>query len=149
MDKNIAALLREDAKTVHVSFDMDYEKATRNGEIAYAATLKRKVYTYVTNLSLSPGDSVIVDAQGVMKVVHVISVDADVQLEPNADVYYKWVVCKVDTSGDTENMVRNIAIERTVADAYRANLKKSFSQQILSGLSEDKLKEVQLLIGKA
>ena len=99
-------------------------------------------------MNVSPGDYVLVDARGEMKVVQIHEVDDEVKIEPNADTAFKWVVCKIDMDGYRANEARNAQIERTVSEAYRDNLKKSFAQSILGGLSAAKAKEVKLLLGK-
>lgn len=156
MDKNIAALLREDARTVHVVF----EKAITEFEDLDAPerpparksptqSPKVKTYTYVTHLPLVKGDSVIVEAAGRLCLAFVEHVDDEVDIEPNASTAYRWVISKLDMQAHEANMDRNKEIEKTVADAYRNNMRKSFAQQILSGVDAGKQAHLTKLIGGA
>jgi hypothetical protein len=126
MDKNIAAILRKDTKTVGVTFD-----DTVNG--------RSKAYTYVTHLDLAVGDTVIVPAgqDEYYKMATIARVDDDLEIEPNATTYYRWVVCKVDFNAHFQNMERNREIERQLATAYRTNARQAYAQQFLSGASPE------------
>jgi len=144
MDKNIAALLREDAKTILVHFSAStWEKNMAKGN---GREVDNRAYTYVTHLEVAPGDSVIVDASNILKVATVVEVHAGVNIQPNADIKYKWVLMKVDMAPAIANEARNDEIEAVVSEAYKANLRRSFAQQILSGvLPEQQLKLESLL----
>ena len=154
MDKNIAALLREDARTVHVVFekaitefeDLDAPERTPTRRVPQAGQ-KVKTYTYVTHLQLARGDSVIVEAAGRLCLAFVDSVDDEVDIEPNAATAYRWVVSKLDMKAHEANMDRNKEIEKTVADAYRNNMRKSFAQQILAGVDANKQEHLTKLLG--
>ena len=158
MDKNIAALLREDAKTVHVTFDVDvsfsYPVEDDLDEVfpaaqpkGYkAAPVKVKTYTYVTHFDVRPGDVLVVPAAGQIKLVTVQRVDDEVKVEPNSPTQYNWVISKVDMVAHNANETRNIEIETAVADAYRNNLRKSFAQQILAGVGDAQRDRLTALI---
>lgn len=134
MDKNIAALLREDAHTVHVLFPYDNgglgeSSLARNGAPKMAGFPNdggtanqwedgRPLYTYVTNLPLKPEDYVVVPARGQFKLAMVKRVDAAVEIEPNSDMAYAWVVGVVDMANHDANIERNKEIEQTVGKAY-------------------------------
>lgn len=124
MERNIAALLREDARTVQVTF--------RVSEPEDAA---HKNYTYITHLPCKPGDLAVADVSGHLKVVRIVSCDEGVSLEPGDSIKYNWLVDIVDSAAAAANAERNAAIETAVADAYKNNLRRSFAQQIMSGLS--------------
>ena len=147
MEANIAALLREDARTVKVSYDVEEEDAA-NGSAPYRKP-DTKAYTYVTNLPLAVGDVVAVFARGAMKLASVREVDDEVKIEPNSTTTYQWVVAKIDLEGFRANCERNKAIEQTVHEAYRQNLRRSFAQQILAGVDEARKGELQKLLGSA
>ena len=156
MDKNIAALLREDAKTVHVTFDVDvsfsYPVEDDLDEVFPAAQPKGykaapvKVKTYVTHFDVRPGDVLVVPAAGQIKLVTVQRVDNEVKVEPNSPTQYNWVISKVDMVAHNANETRNIEIETAVADAYRNNLRKSFAQQILAGVGDAQRDRLTALI---
>lgn len=151
MEKNIAALLREDTKTVHVSYELglaefedldDFEgPSTFTAKPAGAKSLpmragERRLYTYVTHLDVKAGDTVAVEASGQLNLATVIRVDEQTEIEPNSTIAYKWVIDKVDMVAFEENAKRNAEIERTVGAAYRQNLRRSFAQAVLGNLPE-------------
>jgi len=145
MDKNIAALLRHDAKTIRVTFTpsrYDNEYIARNG----GEKEQTKLYNYVTHLDVKVGDQVLVEAAGQMKVVTVVNVDDTVQVQPNAEYELRWVIMKIDLTEHEANMERNRKIEEAVADAYRANLRRSFAAQILSGVEGDARLQLENLL---
>jgi hypothetical protein len=81
---------------------------------------------------------------------HYVRVDEDVDIEPNSAITYKWVVAVVDLEQYVKTMERNKTITDAVAVAYKDNLRRSFAQQILSVMPEDKrLALEQLTKGKA
>lgn len=150
MDKNIAALLRNDARTIQVVFDQpsaDFEDITSAPAAKSGRNSKKAGYTYVTNLAVQVGDLVIVPARGRLSVAVVHSVDDEVQIEPNSDTYFQWVHSRIDESQASANAERNLKIEQTVSEAYRANLRRSFAQQILSGVEAERRDELAALLG--
>lgn len=154
MDKNIAALLREDARTVHVVFP--YENGglgdgsgmpkTSNTQLAHPNAIRtnagmfadgRPLYTYVTDLDLKVDDYVAVPARGQFKIAQVKGVDSEVLIEPNSDITYAWVIDRVDAARWDANTERNRLIESTVAAAYKKRVKKSFAREILGELGDN------------
>lgn len=129
MEKNIAALLRKDARTVKVMFG-------NSGQ----------TYTYVTHLALEREDMCVVLANNEWKVVEVVEVHDGVQLEPGDTLKYKWIVCRVDVEEYRANEQRNAEIERVVLDKYKENLRRSFSDQVLAGLPTKDRNVVQRLL---
>ena len=139
MEKNLAAFLREDTKTVGVRFikdlfanQRDYQ-ATLLGEDS-PMDLSSKEYTYITDLTLQVGDHVVVFAQSTPKVVIVTRVDEIVNILPKDQVEYKWVVSKVDYTSYNENAKKNEVITDFVRSAYRKNVKEQFRDIVLAGL---------------
>ncbi len=57
-----------------------------------------KLYTYKTMDYLVKGDKVVVEVNGVLKVVTVAAVHPSPMARPG-DTFYKWIVSKVDTRG--------------------------------------------------
>lgn len=125
MDKNIAALLREDCRTVKC-------KLVKTGE----------QYTYITNIPVVVGDKVIVEANASgatnYRLIEVTEIDENVSINPGEDIVYKWVVAKIDFTGHEQNMVRNQQIEEAVADAIKANMRRSFAERVLIDLPAEK-----------
>lgn len=141
MDKNMSALLDENACTVHVHYQHD--------DAATAST-----YTYVSpNKLIKAGDLVLVPTtnrqpktwvQSAMPSVYpnrlsvaiVDRVDEDVQIEPNSEVRYFWVVGKIDLGEYDALMQRNKGIEEVLQEAYKQNMRRSFAAQALAGLPD-------------
>lgn len=161
MEKNIAAFVRDDAKTVAVRFfkEIDWARLKREqgGNLAFEAVLddptfltnefSNKTYTYVTDLDLERGNWVVVMAMGQLKVAIVEEVHEGVAIEPNAGTKYKWVVSKIDTSNFEANEVKNSEIEETIHSAYKQTVKKQFQTMILSGLDAPAKKKLKSLLG--
>jgi hypothetical protein len=121
MDKNIAAILREDTKTISVQFINENGSASRN-------------YTYITHLDVVVGDFVVVPAGSVdmWKICEVTEVHDDLNIEPNSDIKFKWVVDVLDVKAARENQARNKEIEGMLAMSYRVNARQAYAQQFLS-----------------
>jgi hypothetical protein len=162
MDKNIAALLRQDARTIHVVFNMDdalenhldvdlvwpagadanmiaeaKRKIVANKSPAFRVKPGVKQYTYVTHLDIAIGDTVIVEAAGQPKLVKVVRVDSEVKIEPNDTVEYGWVIQKVDMPAYIANRERNAQIESAVAEAMRNNLRRGFAQSVIAAIGDE------------
>ena len=97
MEKNLAAFLREDTKTVGVRFIKDtFSQDTQNYQMTLVGTenveaysLSNKEYTYITDLSLEVEDHVIVFVHDAPKVAIVTRVDEAVNIAPKDNVEYK------------------------------------------------------------
>lgn len=187
MEKNIAALMREDTRTVHVSLDhavipsladfaapllksMTKQEIAKAYNSAYRGSVGAeaddfdddmpivtsrpkspgaKTYTYVTNLALGIGDTVVVDADGQLKLASVRHVDEECAIEPNSTTKFKWVLAKVDLAPAHDNARRNAEIEEAVNNAYRQNLRRGFAQQVLAGIDDASREKLTALIGGA
>ena len=127
MDKNIAAILREDTKTVKVTFSDNFDG------------VRSRPYTYVSSIALEVGDTVIVasGSESNYKMATVYSVDDDLEIEPNSTTKYKWIVAKVDFAAYERNMARNAEIEKLLAQTYRANARQAYAQQFLIGAAPE------------
>lgn len=154
MEKNIAAFLDDSAYSVHVQFGgMGHE------------------YTYVTNIKgLEVGDVVVVPVIGQTrtarlkfdpindtkegvdkydaKVATVLRVDPEVNLPTDSDLEYKWVVAKIDFDPWLRTMERNNQIVDAVTDAYKRNLRRSFSERILGEMQDGPKNQLLALLGK-
>lgn len=141
MDKNMSALLDENACTIHVRYQHD-------------DLVQGTSYTYVCqDKSVKPGDLVLVPTSNRqpkdwtkeftgsvypnrITVAIVQSVDEDVQIEPNCDVKFFWVIGKVDLAAYDALMLRNKGVEDVLQEAYKHNMRRSFAAQALAGLPE-------------
>lgn len=139
MDKNLAALLRADAKTLTVRFMVDFENGTR----------KSKPYTYVSHLPLTKGDGVVVDVNGRTVVAIVETIDDEVKIEPGCDTEYKWVIGKIDMAAHEANEKRNAEIVAEAAVIVRENMRKSFASQVLGAASPEQRDKLLQLTGNA
>ena len=101
VDPNIAAIMREDARTVDIKLNGVPDNLT-----------------YVTNLELELDDYVVVpNSKGNgFNVGVVVGVHDDLQIPPNADIFYKWVVARLDLAEYLANIERNGVIEQSGLD---------------------------------
>jgi putative ribosome biogenesis GTPase RsgA len=123
MDKNIAAILREDAKTISVQFASE------------TSSTHSRNYTYVTHFDVVVGDCVVVPSgqDNVWKICLVSEVHGELNIEPNSDIKYKWVVDVINVQAAQDNHQRNRDIEKILANTYRVNARQAYAQQFLSG----------------
>jgi hypothetical protein len=170
VEKNIAALLREDARTIRVMFSnfnreglvgkfddevlpaigayaVQAQAADPNYEVAGQGGYK--FYPYVTHFDHEIGDLVLVEAAGQLKVAQVMEIDDGVQIEPGSQYALRWVICGIDLASHKDNMAKNDQIEQLVQEAYKANLRKSFRNQILAGLEGAEVAGLTKLLGGA
>lgn len=130
MDKNIAALLRNDTFTVEVKHSS-------------------KSYTYVSNIFLEKDDLVVVEQlDGGYALGVVTSVDKDLLISPNSDREYAWVAHKVDLSAHKENKAANKTIEDTMADAHRQHLRRGFAASVLAALPDEQRQALAGVLGE-
>lgn len=142
MEKNLAAFLREDTKTVGVRFIKDtFSQDTQNYQMTLVGTenvdwysLSNKEYTYITDLPLEVEDHVIVFVHEAPKVAIVTRVDEAVNIAPKDNVEYKWIACRVDYSQYKENCQKNRQIAEFMSTSYRKNVKEQFREIVLAGL---------------
>ena len=142
MEKNLAAFLREDTKTVGVRFIKDtFSQDTQNYQMTLVGTenveaysLSTKEYTYITDLDLQVDDHVVVFVHEAPKVAIVTRVDEVVNIAPKDNIEYKWIACRVDYSQYKENCQKNKQIAEFVSSSYRKNVKEQFKEIILAGL---------------
>lgn len=139
MERNIAALMREDTFTVRVAL---YQPSG-----VEPATLTGKLYTYIGWFPVAVGEDVVVFARNAPCVAKVAEVDDCVKLEPNDSTRYNWIVCKVETAGFNAQLERNELIERTVAEAYQRNLRRNFAQAVLGQMTDEDRQRVQAVLG--
>lgn len=131
MDKNIAALLRNDTYTVEVRLGSS------------------KSYTYVSNIFLEKDDLVVVEQlDGGYALGVVTSVDKDLLISPNSDREYAWVAHKVDLSAHKENKAANKTIEDTMADAHRQHLRRGFAASVLAALPDEQRQALAGVLGE-
>jgi hypothetical protein len=134
---NIAALLREDTKTIQVAFPkgVTYPDAVMaEGTVFDLEEFDRKYYAYVTDFDVKEGDAVLVEAAGAIKVALVCHVDDTVKIDPGLQYELRWVIQKLDFTHHRENIAKNSEIKELVQQAYQRNLRRSFRQQLLAGL---------------
>lgn len=154
MDKNLAAFLRTNLKTVSVRFFQDPFVDKRGGDFAPSTLLgddaivrmSTKAYTYITDLELKMGDLVVVYVQGIPKVVVVDTAHSDLQIQPNEDTAYKWIVAKVDTSQYQKNLLLDMEITKTVSASYTQNVRKQFQNMLLTQMDEESKNKVLALV---
>lgn len=98
MDKNRAAFLREDAKTVNVQFQNS-----------------AKTFTYLTTLALAEGERVVVPTLlanfHTLAVAQVVEVHDSVQIERDSPILYKWVITKIDETYYNHLLAQNSILQ--------------------------------------
>ena len=154
MEKNLAAFLREDTKTVGVRFIRDtFSRDTENFQMTLVGTenvefyhLSNIEYTYITDLELQVEDHVIVFVHEAPKVAIVTRVDEAVNITPKDNVEYKWIACRVDYSHYKENCQKNREIAEFMSTAYRKNVKEQFREIVLAGLDANGKKALTNLL---
>jgi hypothetical protein len=147
---NIAALLREDTRTIAVAFPkgISYPDTPMSAEtLLDMEEFDKRYYAYVTDYSVEVGDAVLVEAAGAIKVAIVCKVDDTVKIDPGLQHELRWVIQKLDFTHHQQNLARNNEIKELVQQAYQRNLRRSFAQQLLAGMdgSDEKEKLVALL----
>ena len=131
MDKNIAAILRNDTKTVVVKFAVE----------------KDTLYTYVTDLTLKAGDLALVHGyNGKLAVVTVVEAHDELMIEPNSDMRFAWIAGKVDLTQYEANVERNQTIEKTISESYKARMRQSFSEAIMAQLPAETSDAIKSLL---
>lgn len=124
MDKNIAAILRDDTYTVDVNMP------------------DGKNLTYVTNLPVKVGDLVVLPTNsGQYAVRPVAAVHDELRIEPNSEIEYKWIVQVLDLTEYNTNLEKNALIEKTMSSTYQKTARAAFRQSALACASdEDRVK---------
>ena len=120
-EKNIAALVREDTKTIGVRFyqsERDYKTSSQTAQRVdivdldtIISGLSPKEYTYVTHLDFKIGDLAIVKTAGELKVAYVSRVDEGCEIEPNLNMKFSWVVDRVNQDEYENQMNINKQLE--------------------------------------
>lgn len=135
MDKNIFAIVANNMKTVKVRFQQ------LNRETGAMAYISPKEYTYVTDMGLFVGDIVAVyvghGPTATLKVAKVSTVDEGVDIQPNDDEEYKFVVALLDTDSYDRLVKQKKEVEQELAKAYQEGIRKQFAQQFLGNASKE------------
>lgn len=135
MDTNIFAIVANNMKTVKVRYQQ-IDRSTGAREFC-----SEKEYTYVTDEDLRAGDLVAVyvgsGSTAELKVAKVSTVDDGVDIQPNSDKEYKFVVSLLDTQGYEQVMKQKDEVERELARAYQQNVRRQFAGQILGNASPE------------
>lgn len=151
MDKNIFAMLRDGAYTVEVQFYIDGRSNN-----PYSLDLGRidpaqKVYTYVTDL---PRDKVVVGAKAIVavsrvpKIVRIVEVHDGLDIQPNEEIQYKWLLGIVDFSYADKLKADKEEVEKTLATSYRNNARNQFKQLLLSSMDEEARTKLLSVLGE-
>lgn len=148
MDKNIAALLREDTYTINVRFINDKFPGDQT-ILGKDWVLSDKKYTYVCSIpDIKPEDLVVVYAVGIPRIVVVDSVSTEVDIAPNDTKEYGYVIAKLDFTHYLEEVKTNKEIVTTVSKAYKTNLRKGFATMLLAEMDQDSREKLLTVISK-
>ena len=159
-EKNIAALVREDTKTIGVRFyqgERDYKTSSQTAQRVdivdivdldtLVSGLSPKEYTYVTHLDFKIGELAIVKAVGELKVAYVSRVDEGCEIEPNLNMKFSWVVDRVNQDEYENQKNINKQLEDTVNKAYKQNVKNQFRSLVLGSIDSEAAAKINLLLG--
>lgn len=149
MDKNIAAFLRTDTKTIKVKFINDRYKGEKDMTLfGQDFELSPGSYTYITDLDIVPDELVVVYAVGIPKVALVVAVDEEVDIQPNDNKEYGWVISKLDFAHYLDNISKNKQITDTCRNAYKQNARRQYRTVVLAELTEESRTKLLSVIGE-
>lgn len=148
MDKNVVNYMREDARTLRVSF-----KPVTPDQKLYPESAP-DLYLYCTNdATIVAGDMVVVptyskrpDQYHPFSLVEVVQVHDDVQIEPGYEHQIRWIVGKVDFTEYFANIAKNEEIQKVLDEGYKQNIRRSFSQQVMMSLPEEAAAKLQNIL---
>lgn len=143
---HIVSLLQDGYTTVHVHLQYVSEPGTAPTRPVRTAPTpadafsmpqgfssgEQQTWAYKSLLvdNVQPGDKVLVDARGQLKVGLVVSVDATPQIDVESDIDYKWIVQKVDMTRYEQILESErqfgVQMEEARKAAVRAQLKQQF-----------------------
>lgn len=121
-------------------------RAKAEAESVRANITRASLNTQVSQRLLDDAEY-LVKSQQRLSLALVVQIDDVVDIQPDSDVVYKWVVAKVDLEPYGKLLTRNKEIEDAVADAYKANLRKSFAERILGDLPAEQRNRLLALTG--
>lgn len=142
VDKNIVALLREDAFTVQVHFGLgeyeigdsrlvDFMRVTHG-----KGASNTKAYTYLCTFPVKAGDIVVVPSNGEIQLAKVIAVDVEVNIPSDDSIRYKWVIDVINMYRYTQLMQENVRLENAVREAYQRSIKVGLKERLLASMNE-------------
>jgi len=156
----LQTLLDESIQSVQVALlqDRDFGKATKppardtgpdmikylstlNDEERVAHELQRrdysgKTYTYLTRETFRPGDHVVVEASGEMKVALVCKIDEVPPITENDTVEYKWVIQGVNVQAYNERLQQESETIKKLKTMGRTHHRAMARQAILASYPE-------------
>jgi len=161
-ERNLAALMREDCRTIQVVFggaaEIDDESDDARDEVRidnskpklYVAEQRRpgrsyaispdrtgRRYTYVTDIKdLAVGDTVVVPVKSTIALAFVVQVDDECEIEPDDSTEYKWVIAKIDMAPYEANLRRNAEIVSLLGKAKKSNMRKVFRSLAIESLGD-------------
>ncbi len=136
MDKNIPALLRTDTKTIAVSF-FQYEQTGGPPPFSTDQLItEEKIHIFITDQVINVGELVLVLFGNLPRIAVVKEAHATLQISPNSDKEYKWVLARVNLSNYYKNITRNGKIIAAVTSAYSDSTKESFTSNLLAALPQ-------------
>lgn len=141
MDKNILALLDSKAFTVRVQYQLGTAE-----------------YSFVCNLPVKVGDYVIVptavrdnsatkfDGADRITVAKVMAVDTVVNIQPDSDIEYKWVIGVVDFTAYNATQERNKKIMTRLIEVNTQHVREQARDMVLNNLSMTERGEILALL---
>lgn len=154
MDKNIVAFLRTDTKTVKVRFLVDqrdeYSRTNTKSILGDGSflTTSNKEYTYITTFDVKKDDIVVVFAAGNIKLCIITEVHDDVQIQPNDDKQYNYIVDVVDFTKYRELFVMNAELQKMLSKSYQSNARRQFRDIVLAGMDDEARNQILSIVEK-
>lgn len=128
---NAACLFQNDMTTVKVVFDFSNIISSNNDFLNISA--KKYTYKITKNSGIKAGDVIAVPANGEVKIVLVVEVDDEPDIDYDARYKYQWVIQKIDTSEYHKRVDSENKFYKTLRSAEKKKIQKELVEEILSG----------------
>lgn len=100
----------------------------------------QKTYHYKTLEKFEEGDKAVVDVNGELKIVEVVSIDC--MLDLSSHISYKWIVQKVDFTEYERCREIEKDLKRQLNTARVAKLRRGVEEDLKAELGEDEVKKL-------
>lgn len=142
--KHLLSLLQTDYVTVQVSFNshthkgMHLPQQINFGDSVDLVDKYGKLYTYkCADLTIKAGELAIVHVAGGFKLVTVMVVDKEPQIDLDADFTYQWIVQKVDTTTYDKLNESEAKFNKALVEVEKVSQRDLLMKKVTEGLPED------------
>jgi hypothetical protein len=144
------SLLDQSFTTVHVQIHGDRapkQKQYRDEDLSYEANMQRlrppvpqgiQTYTYKVpkTWGIKEGDLLVVPTRGTVGFANVVKVDAEPEIDVDADFTYKWAIQRVDFEYHNELVANEKKFADTLQEVERVKQRESLLESFRSSLPE-------------